>query len=483
MGTLLAGLVLSGLAAAEAPRWLNHEGLLLDPNDNPVSGNVWMVFAIYDEGGPAPGNAARPSLWSQAQAVTVFAGRYTVLLGDPLVAPFTEGLFAADRELWLGVKVGDTELTPRLRIGATVFAFLADEAHKLGGLGPEGYALAHEHPYAAEAHDHAGVYAPPHDHPYALAAHDHEGVYAPTAHAHESAYAGLAHDHAGTYAPAAGSTAYAPAAGSTAYAPATGSTSYAPATGSTSYAESAHAHDSAYAGLTHDHDGVYAPGSHTHPEYMTRADVLALINSPPTLVAAYDYENNVLDQSFYQNNGTVSGATYVAGHAGQCLSFNGSQWMTAPNHASLNVGSGPFTLAAWIKNNNSSTGSWKRIITKRGNAGVWYSLAINSGHLTLELGGQITHQGSATVTGNAWHHVAAVRDTSQVRLYVDGALDTQGSSNAANLDNTQPLEVGNWNCVSATCECYDDCNFKGLIDNVRIYRRALTQSEIQSLMQ
>ncbi len=93
--------------------------------------------------------------------------------------------------------------------------------------------------------------------------------------------------------------------------------------------------------------------------------------------------------------------------------------------------------------------------------------------------------GSTSVCDGEWHHVAAVLDSdgspdvSDVMLYVDGLLDPVGSSKAMEIytdvysGRTRGLTIGAWEPFGSY--------FEGVIDEVRIYDRALSDDEIAAL--
>jgi hypothetical protein len=105
----------------------------------------------------------------------------------------------------------------------------------------------------------------------------------------------------------------------------------------------------------------------------------------------------------------------------------------------------------------------------------------SSGQLAVGVwGGYI--QGDSRVNDGCWHHVAAVLSDdgspsiNEVKLYVDGELQTTvyaSSSQAINTDDSQDVLVGTIN-TNGSLSNY----FKGLIDNVRIYDRALSSLEV-----
>jgi len=83
------------------------------------------------------------------------------------------------------------------------------------------------------------------------------------------------------------------------------------------------------------------------------------------------------------------------------------------------------------------------------------------------------------VDDNKWHHVAGTYDGRQLRIYLDGT----GSNPAVKQPN--PLKKSAWDLCIGNSVVEDGTGefraFDGLIDEVRIYNRALSEAEIQAL--
>jgi hypothetical protein len=107
------------------------------------------------------------------------------------------------------------------------------------------------------------------------------------------------------------------------------------------------------------------------------------------LVAYYPFDGNALDASGNDNHGTVYGATLTddrTENSYRAYHFDGSRSKIVIQDAPLlNFGKTGFSIAVWIK--TDQTGIWKRIITKRAatNAGNWYSLAVHNGKARFEI--------------------------------------------------------------------------------------------------
>jgi fibronectin type 3 domain-containing protein len=167
-----------------------------------------------------------------------------------------------------------------------------------------------------------------------------------------------------------------------------------------------------------------------------------------------------------------------AGNQGYGLFFDGNSFMRVPNSKSINFGSGDFTLDAWIKTNQLKD---SKIISKISKLGTspGFELAIKKGRLAVQAGAPVlgvTRYASDDLSGslfnNQWHHVAlsvSMTEIDNISIYLDGKLHYIGEHSMQNLDNLEDLYIGQ--------------SFVGAIDEVRLYRRALTAAEIFSIYQ
>ena len=187
------------------------------------------------------------------------------------------------------------------------------------------------------------------------------------------------------------------------------------------------------------------------------------------------------DASSNDNTGTLTnGPTWQSGSSckvGGCLDFNGSGDYVSiinPNNFNYDV----FTVSAWI--NTTVTGTFETFIGRKMSTQGW-NLLIGSGNkLRLRMDTSTIGNSYPIVTGplindGNWHHIAAVVNlpSSQINLYVDG--EDAGSS--AIIGGTFTETDGTLNIMGpALGTGYST----GKIDEVRIYNRALTASEIQA---
>jgi sialidase-1 len=142
--------------------------------------------------------------------------------------------------------------------------------------------------------------------------------------------------------------------------------------------------------------------------------------------------------------------------------------------APLNPEDGPFSVFVWIK--GSVTG---QTILAQADGVDWLAVDLLSGHLETGLKGtgesaELLKADGPVVTDDNWHHVGFTWDGQTRALYVDGvrvASDTQSQLAGSDGD----LFIGAGQDQGTNSFWY------GLIDDVRIYNRALSEREIEAL--
>lgn len=134
-----------------------------------------------------------------------------------------------------------------------------------------------------------------------------------------------------------------------------------------------------------------------------------------------------------------------------------------------------FTAAFWMK--SSSLGSqWGQLVGKGDSSwSVDQAMSSNNLQFTTWAPGFDELRGSTNVADNQWHHIAVVYDGSEKILYVDGAVD-------ARKPYTNPINTNDVNVRLGMNAEYPAGEYSGLLDDVRIYKRALTAAEVAALM-
>ncbi|MFQ6036444.1 MAG: LamG domain-containing protein, partial [Sedimentisphaerales bacterium] len=134
------------------------------------------------------------------------------------------------------------------------------------------------------------------------------------------------------------------------------------------------------------------------------------------------------------------------------------------------------TVAAWIKPN--SLAKWEAIAS-RGYA--WRLKGWEDGKVAFQVMNTNPTRvvGTKDVNDGAWHHVAATYDGTEYNLYVDGRLDASVSATGAIKPGT-----AYYGCIGAFYKKAHGAPrwfFDGLIDDVRIYDRVLSEAEIREI--
>ena len=229
---------------------------------------------------------------------------------------------------------------------------------------------------------------------------------------------------------------------------------------------------------------------------LSPTEITALYKAPPDypapaddldcgLVADFRLDGNAVDSSSLANHGTVNGATPAQDRFGNCnkaMYFNNS-WVTVPHHAALNF-SGSFSMAFWYKKDGDFTGP-AYLIGKGRDIENQYSF---SGNLTSEGFALNNYPGNEGVfigssSSQVWHHAVCIYDKSslKIQLFIDNQLATEKTTALIfSAVNTHPLVIGRHCTNPGGCGPWPYF-FKGWMDDVRLYSRALSPTEITAL--
>ena len=206
------------------------------------------------------------------------------------------------------------------------------------------------------------------------------------------------------------------------------------------------------------------------------ADVSGSLSSG--LVGYWPLDGNANDVSGNGNNGTLVGnPTFTSGVVGSgAVSFNGTNQITVPDSASLNFGTGSFTVSLWV-NAQSAFSTQSAPIYKRHDSltpGYGINFGYKNGFIS-DGSSTIQTSFSSNITQGTWQLLTLVVDRSAgtAITYVNGAMaNSKDISSVGSVSNSSSLQIGmgsNW------------LPFTGSVDDARIYNRALSSGEIESL--
>jgi glucose/arabinose dehydrogenase len=224
---------------------------------------------------------------------------------------------------------------------------------------------------------------------------------------------------------------------------------------------------------------VAASGASGSPKQIAVTLTVNASTPPPGgLVGAWAFDEpsgaSAIDASGRGNTGTISGATRTTGHSGGGLSFDGvNDWVTVADAASLDLTSA-MTLEAWVRP-AALAGSWRTVVLKEQTGQLAYALYAASDTASRPSANVFTNTdhgllGPSALPLGAWAHLAMTWDGATVRMYVNGTQVSSAALTGTAFASTGPLRIGGNNVWSEW--------FSGVIDDVRVYSRALSATEI-----
>ncbi|MFO0951205.1 MAG: LamG-like jellyroll fold domain-containing protein [Isosphaeraceae bacterium] len=180
----------------------------------------------------------------------------------------------------------------------------------------------------------------------------------------------------------------------------------------------------------------------------------------------------------------VADAKFVRSPFGQAIALDGDgDAVEVSRSEDMKVGKGDFTVSAWVRPQRLGQSG----VVSRGKYGWTHGWILDTpddeGTLRLETAGPDNQPNGTvksppkTLRANEWQHVAAVvrRAPGESKLYVNGFTVAGGTVHPADLDNPKlDLQIG---------RIAGDFAFQGQVDEVRLYRRALGEAEIQALVE
>lgn len=205
------------------------------------------------------------------------------------------------------------------------------------------------------------------------------------------------------------------------------------------------------------------------------------------LVGYWPFNGNANDESGNGNNGTVNGVTLTADrfeNTDKAFSFNGLNnyiGLTPLNLSSSNE----ITISIWVKPSDITSSQDQDIIRQTNGVNTLdWLLCFNSYGTKIKFGLGVT--GSYTelivpinssIYNNSWHHLIATYDGAKKSIYCDGViLGTETKTGNITYASDETLSLGSA-CPSVNCSEW----YPGIIDDIAIYNRDLTQQEITAM--
>jgi|GEM_PF-2738822 len=187
--------------------------------------------------------------------------------------------------------------------------------------------------------------------------------------------------------------------------------------------------------------------------------------------------NIVYDESPYGNDGTIYGATWVKGRYGYALSFDGEDdYVKVPDSASLDI-TDDLTVVAWVKGYG--------FVVSKGVYGVpsdskAYDFDVESDGTVrawlVRVGTNYVVRSTTKIYTTKFNQIAFTFKSPKIRIYINGELDAEMEDPDVYI-NTNDLDL----LIGRSWYGGDPLYFNGIIDEVRIYNRALSDEEIKQL--
>ena len=259
-------------------------------------------------------------------------------------------------------------------------------------------------------------------------------------------------------------------------------------------------------GLTKSGSGTLTLGaasSYTGPTTITAGKILLTPSSGAAAaaispIAAYSFDSvsgttvNNTGSGGTAMNGALTGSASIAagGKFGNALNLTSGGSLVVNNTITDTGGAANWTISAWVKTttpggsilnkSDGSTWTWDNSIFYLGDGSGAGSGGIPS---AVRYGRGFFQASTATpsVTNGAWHMVTYVDAAGTYAIYTDGALDSLSTSNAGFQQAVQQGSVVTFGTTVDNVASDGTVNFNGMLDEIQIYSRALTTTQVQRL--
>ncbi|MBI5742121.1 MAG: cadherin-like domain-containing protein [Nitrospirae bacterium] len=192
------------------------------------------------------------------------------------------------------------------------------------------------------------------------------------------------------------------------------------------------------------------------------------------LVAFYTFSGNAKDDSGYNNNGIVSGATLTSGKIGQAYRFNASNQAISVNEATNLDGFDKLTVSLWFNTTDYGISTnYPLLISKSNTSAYAIGFAASENRIWSYVNGSPVTSTTGFMSDKlgGWHHVVLTYDGIEQVLYFDGVRIASRAQSGSLNDYASPVIIGNQQNMTS--------QFSGSIDHVAIYSRAMSESELK----
>jgi hypothetical protein len=207
---------------------------------------------------------------------------------------------------------------------------------------------------------------------------------------------------------------------------------------------------------------------------------------PPELVAAWHFEEGsgtaVADRSRHANNGVIkhpTGADWAVGHTGKALSCDGTNWLATSTSQSYDAIRSSLTLAGWVYWAGPSATAQTVVGRQRTGFDNAFWLGLNDAVVRFTVNDHALEAPAAPLATDRWTHLAATYDGARMTIYVGGAEVARQAATPPLPTSSSGVTVGA--DVNGSDPDVADRFFRGRLDEVVVYSRALSAAEVAAL--
>ncbi len=206
---------------------------------------------------------------------------------------------------------------------------------------------------------------------------------------------------------------------------------------------------------------------------------VSLTNNPGAWWAAEGNANDIIGT----NNGTFYGASYSTGRIGRTFDFDGSSYIAVPSGPAV-APTNAFTVEGWINYRRTTDEGGACIISKGVDAytAVDWTMTVSANYRfrpAAKVGSTWCYFDCGPyLNPGTWYHVAMVYDGSWLKGYINGVIGGSNALSGTLQCTSYPLKIG---AYAPTNGYTSKAFFVGRIDELSIYNRALSGTEIQAI--
>lgn len=193
------------------------------------------------------------------------------------------------------------------------------------------------------------------------------------------------------------------------------------------------------------------------------------------LIAGWKFDENsgnIAHDMMGLHNGDITGSTWVTGISGSALEYDGlGGHVQVPNNSTFNPVGDKISFSFWFKLRQAGADGAFVFQNVKYMVRMDAQGRVSFGVYTPVFKG-IVMAYTDRILNTDWHHVAATYDGAIMKIYVDGILKASGSNTGNLQSTTSPVYIGNQNSINP---------FKGTMDEVLIYSKALSETEITQI--